>query len=236
MGRGIEQIVNDRVLTWEAELRSSTAPPPPSSVRHPAPIQRPLISISRQCGSRGGELGRLVAERLSFSFYSQELVHEIATAAHVQSGAVETFDEHPRGGLETMVREILDGEAFAATDYLKYLRAVLRALGRRGKGVVVGRGSHIVLDSDLTLKVRTYAPFADRVRYTAERNSSTQSQAEATVRRVDRERAAFYRQHFNVDWEDPALYDLSINTARVPLPQCAEIIVSAFMARFGHQS
>jgi len=233
MGRGIEQIVNDRVLTWEAE-RLSIPPPPPSGVQAPVPTQRPLISISRQCGSRGGELGRLVAERLGFSFYSQELVHEIATAAHVRSGAVETFDEHPRGGLETMVREILDGETFAAPDYLKYLRAVLRALGRRGKGVVVGRGSQIVLDPDLTLKVRTYAPFDDRARYTAQRNSTTLAQAETTVRRVDRERSAFYRQHFALDWEDPALYDLSINTARVPLPQCAEIIVSAYVAHFGH--
>ena len=92
MSRGIEQIVNDRVLTWEAERRSAP-PPPPSGVQQPLPAQKPLICISRQCGSRGGELGRLVAERLSFGFYSQELVHEIATAAHVQSGAVETFDE-----------------------------------------------------------------------------------------------------------------------------------------------
>jgi len=235
MGRGIEQIVNDRVLTWEAE-RLSIPPPPPSGVHRPVPAQRPLISISRQCGSRGGELGRLVAERLGFSFYSQELVHEIATAAHVQSGAVETFDEHPRGGLETLVREILDGEAFAAPDYQKYLRAVLRALGRKGKGVVIGRGSQIVLESDLTLKVRTYAPFEDRARYTAQRNSTTLAQAEATVRRVDRERQAFYRQHFAVDWEDPALYDLSINTARVPIPQCADIIVSAYVAHFGSPS
>ena len=232
MSRGIDQLVNDRVLTWEAERRS-IPPPPPSGVQQPIPAQRPLISISRQCGSRGGDVGRLVAERLAFSFYSQELVHEIATAAHVHSGAVETFDEHPRGGLETMVREILDGEAFAAPDYIKYLRAVLRSLGRRGNGVVVGRGGHVVLDPDLTLKVRTYAPMEERVRYTAERHGVSIAQGEAIVRRVDRERAAWYRQHFAVDWEDPAMFDLSINTARIPLSQCAEIVAAAYAARFG---
>jgi len=232
MSRGIEQMVNERVLAWEAELRS-TPPPPPSQVQRTAPVQRPLISISRQCGSRGGEIGRLVAERLSFSFYSQELVHEIATAAHVRSTAVESFDEHPRGSIETLVGEILDGEAFAAADYQRYLRAVLRALGRKGRGVVVGRGSHIVLDPALTLRVRTYAPFEERARYTAERRSTSTAQAEAIVRRVDRERSAFYRQHFAVDWEDPALYDLSINTARLSLAECAEVIAAAYTARFG---
>ena len=232
MGRGIEQMVNERVLAWEAELKS-IPPPPPSSVGRTTPSQRPIISISRQCGSRGGDIGRLVAERLSFSFYSQELVHEIATAAHVGSGAVASFDEHPRGGLETMVREIIDGEAFAAPDYLRYLRAVLRAVGRRGRGVVVGRGSQVVLDPDLTLRVRTYAPLEERTRYTAERNATTLADGEATVRRVDRERAAFYRQHFAVDWEDAALYDLSINTSRLAPAECADVIVAAFTARFG---
>jgi cytidylate kinase len=232
MSRGIEQMVNERVLAWEAQLRTSPPPPPPSGVHRTAPVQQPMISISRQCGSRGGDIGRLVAERLSFSFYSQELVHEIATAARVQSGAVESFDEHPRSNLENLVREILDGEAFAAPDYQRYLRAVLTALGRKGRGVVLGRGSHILLEADLTLKVRTYAPFEDRARYTATRNSVSITQAEATVRRVDRERAAFYRQHFDVYWEDPALFDLSINTSRLSLSECADVIVGAYTARF----
>lgn len=235
MSRGIEQMVNERVLAWEAQRRSNP-PPPPSGVHRTPAAQRPMISISRQCGSRGGDIGRLVAERLSFSFYSQELVHEIATAARVRSGSVESFDEHPRGSLESMVREIIDGEAFAAPDYQRHLRAVLHTLGRKGRGVVVGRGSQILLEPEATLRVRTYAPFEERVQYTAERNSMSIADAEATVRRVDRERAAFYRQHFAVDWEDSVLYDLSINTAHLSLAQCASVIVAAYTSRFGAPS
>lgn len=231
MGRGIEQMVNERVLEWEARLRSSP-PPPPSGVHHKLPAQQPMISISRQCGSRGGDIGRLVAERLSFSFYSQELVHEIASAARVQKGAVASFDEHPRGSIESMVSEILEGEAFAAPDYQRHLRAVLLALGRKGRGVVIGRGSQILLDAGSTLRIRTYAPFEERARYTAARNSTSLADAELTVRRVDRERAAFYRQHFGAHWEDPTLYDLSINTARQSTSQCADMIVAAYRARF----
>jgi cytidylate kinase len=109
----------------------------------------------------------------------------------------------------------------------------VRALGRKGRGVIVGRGSNLVLDPELTLKVRTYAPIDERIRYTADRNSTSLVQAEATVRRVDRERAAFYRQHFAVDWEDASLYDLSINTTRMSLSQCADTVVAAYRTRFG---
>ena len=70
MSRGIEQIVNDRVLTWEAE-RLSIPPPPPSGVQAPVPTQRPLISISRQCGSRDTlKVTRLHADSIPRAFES----------------------------------------------------------------------------------------------------------------------------------------------------------------------
>jgi cytidylate kinase len=231
MARGIEQIVNERVLEWEVQRRSTT-PPPPSGVEQTTPAQRPMVTISRECGSLGGELGRRVAERLGFTFYSQELVHEIASAAHVRSAAVASFDEHPRGTLEVMVREIIDGEAFAARDYLHYLRAVLSALGRKGRGVVVGRGGHLVLDPTLTLRVRTYASAPRRAGNLAERQGSSTDDALTFLRRIDRERAAFYRQHFGVDWMDPGLFDLCLNTETLTLEESASIVVAAYQTRF----
>jgi hypothetical protein len=231
MPRGIEQIVNERVLRWQAEKRVQS--PPPSGTRQRITKQRPMIAISRQCGSLGGELGRLVSRKLGFSFYSQELVHEVATAAHVRRESVLSLDEQPKSALEVMVREILDGEAFAASDYLHYLRGVLKALGERGEGVIIGRGAHILLDPTLTLRVRTHASFARRAENLAARLGVPREAAEQQVRRIDRERGEFYRQRFGVDWEDPGLVDLMVNTTSTPLDACAEIVAGAYRARFG---
>jgi cytidylate kinase len=232
MARGIEQIVTERVLKWPVERRSTT-PPPSSSVRTAIVAQRPMITISRECGSLGGELGRLVADKLRFTFYSQELVHEIATTAKVRNESVQSLDEQPRSGLEVIVREIIDGEAFGASDYLHFLGVVLRALGRSGRGVIVGRGSHLILESALTLRVRVYAALPQRIDNTAARFGISREQSAIDVRRVDRERAAFYRQRFGVEWDEPCLYDLSINTTTVPLVQCADLVAAAYRARFG---
>jgi cytidylate kinase len=231
MARGIEQIVNERVLKWNAERRAT--PPPHSSVRKVVVAQRPMVTISRECGSLGGELGRKVARSLGFTFYSQELVHEIATAAHVQSQSVASLDEQSKGAFEVMMREILDGEAFAARDYLHYLRGVLRAVGRNGRGVVIGRGSHLILDPACTLRVRTYAGLDRRIQNLAERHDIGRPEATTMAGRVDRERAAFHREHFNVDWSDRALFDLCLNTSTLMLDQCSEIVVAAYRARFG---
>lgn len=231
MARGIEQIVNERVLAWEAERRS-TVPPPSSQVRQAPVEQRPIVTISRMCGSLGGALGRAVAEKLGFAFYSQELVHKIATAARVQSDTVDSLDEQTRGGLEVMVREIIEGEAFAPNDYLYHLRNVLGQVGREGRSVVIGRGAHLILDPTLTLRVRTYAPLEKRVANVIEREHVSRDDALALLRRIDRERAAFYRKSFNVDWNDPDLFDITLNTASLPLAECAEIVAAAYATRF----
>lgn len=230
MSRSIEQMIDERILRWENERRSAT--PPPSSV-HRVPVQRPMVTISRECGSLGGALGRLVSSRLGFAFYSQELVHKIATVARVRATTVGSLDEQARGGLEIMLREMIDGEAFAADDYLFHLRRVIRNTGCEGRGVIIGRGGHLLLDPSLTLRVRTYAPLEARAANLAERQQLSPDEALATVRRVDKERAAFYRKYFDVDWSDPALFDVTVNTFAVPLEQCAEIVAAAFRVRFG---
>lgn len=230
MSRSIEQMIEERVLRWEQERRAAT--PPPSSERRAVPAQRPMLTVSRECGSLGGALGRLIATRLGFTFYSQELVHRIATAARVEAGTVWSLDEQARGGLEIMLREMIAGEAFAADDYLLHLRRVILGTGREGRSVIVGRGSHLLLDPSLTLRVRTYAPLEARVANIAEWRQISRESALAFVQRVDKERAAFYRKYFDVDWSDPALFDLSINTFALPLEECADIVAAAFRIRF----
>lgn len=224
-------MIDERILRWEKERRFAT-PPPPSSVQR-VPIQLPMVTISRECGSLGGALGRLVASRLGFAFYSQELVHKIATAARVRATTVGSLDEQARGGLEIMLREMIDGEAFAADDYLFHLRRVIRNAGSEGRSVIIGRGGHLLLDPSLTLRVRTYASLEARAANMAERQQLSHDEALAAVRRVDKERAAFYRKYFDVDWNDPSLFDVSVNTSAMPLEQCAEIVAAAFRVRFG---
>lgn len=231
MSRSIEQMIEEKVLRWEQERRSASTPPP-SSVRNIAPAQRPILTISRECGSRGGALGRLVASQLGFEFFSQELVHKIATAARVEASTVGSLDERARGGLEVMLREMIDGKAFAADDYLLHLKRVIEDTGRQGRSVIIGRGGHLLLDPALTMRVRTYATLEARAANVAESQQTSREEALSTVRSVDRERAAFYRKYFNVDWSDPALFDLSINTSAMPLERCADIVAAAFRSRF----
>jgi cytidylate kinase len=227
MARSVQQLVNQNFLRWMEEQKVS------SKRRQADSHQKPMLVMSREFGGRGAEIGRKVATKLGFQYHSQELVHEIAREARVRRQLVESLDERARDGIEQWVTELLDGESFAPNDYLKNLSKVVGALGRHGKGVIVGRGAHFLLDPRRTLRVRTYAPLEERIGYIAGRRDLTAGEARALVLKIDAERVAFYRQHFNADVANPLHYDLLLNTSSLSIPACVDIVVRAFRAKLG---
>jgi cytidylate kinase len=227
MSRTIEQLVNEQFQRWVREQGAAGKKPKPGK-----PDQQPMVVLSREYGGRGAEIGHKVAEKLGFQYHAQELVHEIAKRARVRQKLVESLDERAQDRVEQWVTELMEGGIFAPSDYLRNLSKVVIALGRHGRGVIVGRGAHFILDPTRTLRVRAIAPLETRVARIAEREDMSLVEARALVLRVDSERIAFYRQHFNVDVADPAHYDLIVNTGTLPIDACAEMAVRAFRARF----
>jgi Cytidylate kinase-like family len=226
MSRSIEQLVNRQFLRWVESQKVSSKRDQPNA------DQRPMISFSREFGSRGAEIGRLVAGRLNFQFHSQELVHEIARQARVRQQLVTSLDERARDNVEQWVSELMDGGAFSPTDYLRNLTKVILTLGRHGKGVIVGRGSQFILDAKKTLRVRVIAPLDARVRRIATREGLSRAEARAMALKVDSERTAFHRQHFDLDHSDPHHYDLLLNSTTIPMEACVDIVVRAFRGKF----
>jgi cytidylate kinase len=229
MSRSIDQLVNEQFQRWMKE--QSAAGKKLSATKKTAP-QQPMIVFSREYGGRGAEVGRAVAERLRFQFHGQELVHEVARKARVRQQLVESLDERAQDGIEQWVTEMMEGGVFAPSDYLRNLSRVIVALGRHGRGVIIGRGAHFILEPTRTLRVRAIAPLEVRVARIADREDMSSVEARALVLRVDSERTAFYRQHFNVDVSDPHHYDLLINTHTLPIDACADMVIRAFKARF----
>jgi len=227
MARSIEQLVNRQFLRWMEQQKVETKKQKPAG-----DDQRPMISISREYGARGAEVGRLVAGKLGFQFHSQELVHEVARQARVRQQLVASLDERARDDIEQWVTELMEEGAFSPTDYMRNLTKVIYSLGRHGRGIIVGRGSQFILNRKRTLRVRAIAPLESRVRRIAARDGTSRGEARAKVLRIDSERIAFYRQHFDTDASDPHHYDLILNTATLPVDVCVDIVVRAFRARF----
>ena len=111
-------------------------------------------------------------------------------------------------------------------DYLRFLQATVHRLRKRDSVIIVGRGGQAILrDDPNALHVRTVAPLEKRIQVVMERQKlSTGKEARELIQKSDRRRGAYLRDNYHINWDDPALYHVVVNTGRTGLESAARII------------
>ncbi len=148
------------------------------------------------------------------------MINQAALKAGAPEVALAVFDELNLLGL-TLTDEAM--QAYAAA-----LKTVMEEMAARGNIVIVGRASQISLaHRPDTLHVRIIAPLEVRAARIAERQHISRAAARKQVEASDRNRRSFIKRLFSVNWEDPALYDLTVNTGRIDTENACRIILQA---------
>ena len=206
----------------------------------------PIVTIARETGAGGADVGRLIADRLGADLVDGSLIDEGARRLQLPREEVEGEDEQPRSligrllrgmalaegpiGTETALGEGVPGDRHDAVVALT--AQVIREAARSGNVVIVGRGACFVLaDRPDAIHVFLCAPVEVRVR----RLVSLWSTDEVTARRRlladDARRRAYVREVHDREWREPLNYDLSIDTGRVGFEDAAEIILALAVRR-----
>ena len=108
---------------------------------------------------------------------------------------------------------------------------VIRGLAHEGNVLILGRGGQILLKNHPgALHIQTVAPFAKRVEVAMSRYGLSERDAQQRLRASDRARFDYVRRYHDVDWLDPTLYHLVLNTASLPAPAAVKLIVAAQQA------
>ena len=180
----------------------------------------PVITISRQLGSLGTEIARMVAEKLNYDYVDKEKIAQGLADYGMPGPEVDKFDEKKPPFWDTL--------SIQRKRYLHLIQALLYDFGRKGNVVFVGRGGQVLLkDLPGVLHVRIMAPFEIRVQRMMKQGGGDEKQAAGELRRSDRDSAGFIRAFFDVDWEDQDLYDLIINTWKLSAEAGARIILGS---------
>jgi cytidylate kinase len=180
------------------------------------------ITIDREVGCGGVEIAAQVARRLNWKLIDKCLIHDIAKMAQVDEEAVKKLDEHPDPLLTRISRLFWGGGAergVASPDYFdckkmtELTHSVFLQAAEEGHRVIVGRGApyHLAGRED-TFHVFLYAPRDFKIERVRKYCTSGQH-AEQVIDTADRERAAFIKQHFHIDWPERHVYHLMVNTA-----------------------
>jgi cytidylate kinase len=185
------------------------------------------IAISREVGARGTSVGRAVGERLGWPVYDHELLELIAREQNLRVSLLESVDERRTSWIEECMEAFAEIPAVSGGAYARYLTETMLSLAAHGACVIVGRGAAQVLPAASTLRVRQVAPLEDRVAWMSREQGLPPDEAARRVAEVDRDRVGFIRTYFRKDPTDPAGYDLLLNSSRLSVAGCAELIVAA---------
>ena len=179
-----------------------------------------LITISEYWGCGAKEIAEKAAADLEIALFDD---------ARLQAEALEMgIRAEELNGLEMKLPGFFD-RLFGKDPeiYLDIMQSVVYNIARRGAGVIVGHGSQILLRAfDCAMHIRIQASVNDRISRLSANQEIGPKLAEKLIRKRDREFNGFFKFAFNLDYDDPSLYDLTLNTGKISIETAAKQIVA----------
>ena len=221
----IEAIINRQLLKWEFESKVEGEP----EKAHPHP--NPIVTISRQSGSRGSYFGSRLAQRLGFQRLHREAIELVSRSTGYQKRILESLDGHFRDRLELMVESILTGSAIDYTDYTRQLCRMVLSMSQLGGVILMGRGGNHILGPKRGFHIRVVCPKEKRIENLVKYKEITEDEAVEVIEKSDTDRKRFVKQVFSADIDDPHHYDLVVNTSYMDIEDLVETTVIAYRAK-----
>lgn len=168
-----------------------------------------IITIAREHGSCGKQIGRLVARELGIPFYYKEM---IALAAH-ESGLDKEFISDIHKNAPDILRDLYLS-SHAVQRAVAAQEQIIRRIADNGSCVIVGRAAdHVLKDHDNVVRVFVHAPKEYRIGKVMEVYGDTLREAKRNIRRSDRARASYYKHISGDRWGDAKNYELTVDAS-----------------------
>lgn len=220
---------------WAGEPMPSGVPPEGSVV----------VTISRQFGSGGAEIGRIVARERQLTYMDSAIIEEVARRLGVNAQQVAKGDEQSIGAAGRILEAIRASVPFAASytgflgsqqgserskelAYFHLTQKVVLEQATEGNAVIIGRGSQFLLhNAPRTLHIYVFAPLANRIKNVMERFQLDAPRARTLIEERDYEHSAYLRRYYGADGSQPNLYHLLINTGIFSYELAADLVSKA---------
>lgn len=221
----IDAIINRQLLRWELERKKLDE----EAHEHPHPL--PIITVSRQTGSRASYFASRLAQKLGYPRLDRQVIDAICTSSGYRKRIVESLDAHFRSDIQVMVDSLFTRQSVDHSDYVKHLARVILSMSRLGGVVVVGRGSNYILGPKRGVHIRVVCPMEKRIENLIKYKGMSHDEAIATIEESDEQRSEFVSKVFHQDINDPHYYDVVFNSALIDVEEMVETAVMAINAK-----
>ncbi|HLJ35247.1 MAG TPA: cytidylate kinase-like family protein [Ktedonobacteraceae bacterium] len=231
--QGLTQVLPETI--WVNDPLPSGVPPEGSVV----------VTISRQFGSGGAEIGRIVARESALDYVDHEIIDEVARRLGVNAQHVEHHDEQTSGTVGHILEALQSSNPFAINystlfgptpsptqsrdgAYLHLTQKVVMEVATRGNSVIIGRGGQFLLhNSPRTLHIYVFAPLAYRIENVMHHFQLPHEKAVQLIERRDYEIDGYLHHNYGSDGHQPNLYHLLINTSLFSFELAARLVREA---------
>ncbi len=226
MPSSIDAIINRQLRKWELEQSQQL------SEQSDQLIIPPIITISRQKGSRGSYFASRLSERLDYTRLHRKVIDRICLSSGYRKQVVESLDDRFRSTVALMVESFVTGKSIDHSDYFRYLYHTVLAMSKLGGVILIGRGGNFILGRKNGFHIRFIAPLEKRIENLINYKFISKDEAIVQIERSDKLRYEFIQKLFNENIDDPRHYDLVINAEYIDIEELIEVAEKAMFGKF----
>jgi len=182
-----------------------------------------VITISREYGSGGRYIGKLIADKLGIKLYDKNFITKVAA----ETGLSEEYIEKNEQKRETLA-SLNNGYYFGLNNSDKIFikeTEIIREIAEKVSCVIIGRCADFILkDRKDVIKVFIYSDMESKIKRATKFYGLNEEKAEKEIKRIDKLRANHYKHYTEQEWNNHANYDICINSDELGVEKAAEVI------------
>ena len=192
-------------------------------------MKKVVITIGREFGSGGREIGIKLSEKLNIPFYDKKLILHTAEKTNLEESIIEKHDEQHSFPVFSS-SNVFDIYQMPMSDRIYIAQAdVIRDIAEKESCIIVGRCADFILDDNPDVfKVFITAPMKDKIeRKRPLLEGKSDAEIRAHIAKIDKKRAKYYTYYTDRTWGSAATYNLCIDSSKVGIDGAVELIASA---------
>lgn len=195
-----------------------------------------IITISRQFGSNGREIGRQLAEYLDIGYYNKEIMEVIANDFGIDPDFFREENRNEQGLFSVAGRHKLSAITELSVNSEVYEKAcdLIQGISQRESAVIVGRcADYILKDHPDTIKLFIYSDLETRINWSISEYKVPARKARKFVHDKDERRAGFYEFYTGQKWGASSNYDMMINTSSMKTDDIIKMLSELYDIKTG---
>lgn len=196
------------------------------------------IAVESEYGSGGSEIGQLISTKLGLPYYDGKALIKAAKGFQFPMALLKNYETEEANRILyclALVAKQTDFENASKTDEVfQSMQKTIKKLDRQQTAVFMGHCANAILCDRGIKSVFIYAsdPY-DRIKRIMQRKNISEEQAAVTMEQEDGYRENYYKFWTKKNWRDWNSYDMALNTSKIPIERCAEILIKEIQTKKG---